>query len=264
MKRTWKRKSTVTKKHDIIIDGGKPTDIIIILMGPTGVGKSTFINSLFGEDVTTVGHELRSCTSNLKHIVRPLPTDPARRLVIVDTPGFNNTYEDEEEVLKRVSVWLAASYMADMKLCGIIYLYEISQCRMLGATRKNIQMFRRLCGEEALSSVVLGTTKWSEVSDDIRNSRLLQIKQNFWKEIADCGSEVFKLENTGASAWMVVNFLLQRKMAHDVKLQLSHELVNLRKPLRETEAGQQLSYLIDSLKSKNKTNNIMKVRLHDF
>ena len=31
------------------------------------------------------------------------------RVVIVDTPGFDNTYEEDVEILRRIAVWLAAS-----------------------------------------------------------------------------------------------------------------------------------------------------------
>jgi hypothetical protein len=61
----------------------------------------------------TVGHGITSCTSKLEYaIVDPIPNHPAlsgHRLVIVDTPGFDDTYEDDLEILRRISVWLASS-----------------------------------------------------------------------------------------------------------------------------------------------------------
>lgn len=60
-----------------------------------------------------VGHEITSCTSKIEYaIIDPIPDYPAlrgRRLVIVDTPGFDDTYEDDVEILRRISGWLAAS-----------------------------------------------------------------------------------------------------------------------------------------------------------
>jgi hypothetical protein len=57
-----------------------------------------------------VGHDLRSCTSNLQHaFIRDRPHLNGRRIVIVDTPGFDDTYTDDREILRRIAVWLASS-----------------------------------------------------------------------------------------------------------------------------------------------------------
>ena len=31
-----------------------------------------------------------------------------RRIVLVDTPGFDDTYADDGEILRRIAVWLAS------------------------------------------------------------------------------------------------------------------------------------------------------------
>ena len=56
-----------------------------------------------------VGHGLTSCTSKLQYeIVNPPPLK-GYRVIIVDTPGFDDTYVDDEEILRRIAVWLASS-----------------------------------------------------------------------------------------------------------------------------------------------------------
>jgi hypothetical protein len=99
-------------------------------MGPTGVGKSTvgitlrrdifstaqamelqFINTVCGTTATKVNHGLDSCTTLLKPVVVNIPKGPfrGRRLVLVDTPGFDDTLRDDSEILHRIAFWLAAS-----------------------------------------------------------------------------------------------------------------------------------------------------------
>ena len=58
-----------------------------------------------------VGHDISSCTSKLQYqIIDNHPSVPkGHRLVIVDTPGFDDTYEDDVEILQRIVVWLASS-----------------------------------------------------------------------------------------------------------------------------------------------------------
>ena len=59
-----------------------------------------------------VGHDISSCTSTLQYaIVDNLSTRKLgnRRVIIVDTPGFDDTFEDDVEILRRIAVWLASS-----------------------------------------------------------------------------------------------------------------------------------------------------------
>ncbi|KAG2074693.1 P-loop containing nucleoside triphosphate hydrolase protein, partial [Suillus decipiens] len=149
-------------------------------IGPTEVGKSTFINNAFGGPVTTVDHDLKSCTTHIQHVICACPGDPSPRVVLVDTPGFDDTFVDDSEILRRIAVWLAISCSDNMKLAGILYLHDITQTRMFGTSRKNLAMFRRLCGADAEKNVVLVTTKWGDVSPEMGESRERQLKSSFW------------------------------------------------------------------------------------
>ena len=62
-----------------------------------------------------VGHDLKSCTANIHHSTIPHPNIPSRRIVFVDTPGFDDTYVDDAEILKRIAVWLARSWVCSPK-----------------------------------------------------------------------------------------------------------------------------------------------------
>jgi hypothetical protein len=55
-----------------------------------------------------VGHGITSCTSKLE----AAPVDPGLlpvqegRVVIVDTPGFDDSVHDDSEILRRIAEWL--------------------------------------------------------------------------------------------------------------------------------------------------------------
>ena len=69
------------------------------------------INRLAGEGVVMVGHDLKSCTTEIKPVIIRHPTELNRRIILVDTPGFDGTYVDDAEILKLIAVWLAQSYV---------------------------------------------------------------------------------------------------------------------------------------------------------
>ena len=193
-----------------------------------------------GENVVLVGHDLKSCTAQSEPVFWPI-AEPAhlqgRRLVLVDTPGFDDTYTSDSEILRRIAVTLASScvngiflmfvrsnnvdtkrYDSEMKLGGIICLHDISRLRMLASDCQDLELFRDLCGSKALSSVVIGITRESgEISQEISEKRQKEFSSGYWKEMIDAGATVRELENIIASARDIINnlfenWLLKRKM----------------------------------------------------
>ncbi|EDR05907.1 uncharacterized protein LACBIDRAFT_251637 [Laccaria bicolor S238N-H82] len=161
------------------------------IMGPTGSGKSTFINNLVGEDVVAVGQTMESCTIDITPVVVEIPNNPffnGRRLIVVDTPGFDDTKGNDLEILRRIALWLASSYDAGMKLGGVVYLHDITQPRMVRSTRNNFSVFNKLCGKDAFTSIVLGTTRWSDISPREAQNHLEALSQTVWKDMIKRGS----------------------------------------------------------------------------
>ena len=57
-----------------------------------------------------VGHDISSCTSTLQYAIVDNPSPcKGHRVIIVDTPGFDNISVDDKEILRRIAVWLVSS-----------------------------------------------------------------------------------------------------------------------------------------------------------
>ncbi|KAG0694749.1 P-loop containing nucleoside triphosphate hydrolase protein [Suillus ampliporus] len=250
-KKKWKGKER--KKGDVVMDNPRKDDIIIPVMGPTGVGKSTFINVLARHSSTLVGHDLESCTATIQHVAVHHPTDPKRRFVFVDTPGFEDTYVDDLEILRRVAVWLAHSYNDGVKLAGVIYLQEITQKRMRGATHKNHVMFTKLCGHLASQNVVLATTKWGQILEETGLRHEEELKSKFWKGMIDHGSKVARFQDTYESAWRIVDLIDPRSRSSSlIPLYIQEEMVDYQKLIPETDAGHSLCVTLQELVAAHK------------
>ena len=133
-----------------------------------------------------------------------------------------------------------------MKVTGIIYLHEISQARMFGTARKNLEMFRKLCGDEALGNVVLGTTMWGDVSLEKGQQREQQLRSTYWEEMLQQGSVIMRVHGDSASAWEIVNHILESSRVEFVRIQ--EVLLELQKVIPDTDAGRTLRYTLEELR----------------
>jgi len=177
-------------------------DIIIPVMGSSGAGKSTFINCAVGKEVANVGHGLKPGTRNLQSVIVPFPGHPNRRIVFLDTPGFDNEGREDDDIVKDIGEWLKTSPAA--KLAGIIYLCDISQPRI--KSQKQLEMFHVFYAPNTVKNVILATTKWGQVAPVAAGQqRAREISEQHWK-----GLDMVPFQDTHASAWTIVDYVLSK------------------------------------------------------
>jgi len=208
----------------------------IAVMGATGSGKSTFVNLISGSDLG-VGNGLKSCTDNVQAVDFNLD---GRRVVLIDTPGFDDTTLSDTDVLNMIAAFLESSYEQGKKLAGVLYFHRISEPRMTGMSRKNFGMFRKLCGDAALKNVVIVTNMWGEVDPAVGNAREIELATEdiFFKPVLEKHAQMIRHENTISSAERVIRLILGN---HPLPLRIQEELVNEHKALPETSAGEELN-----------------------
>lgn len=190
-------------------------DVLFLILGQTGVGKSSFINYALGREAALVGHNLESETSQIKHYFTPATSTGGSRFVLVDTPGFNDTYLSDRRIMHGIVVWLRDQCMSKMKFAGIIYLHDITQARENPET--NLMHPTKLSPPEAPKHLILVTVKWgfttNTSNEDVRELRKTQCEtrekelKTHWKKMSDAGSLITRFEDSKESARKILGMI---------------------------------------------------------
>ena len=168
---------------------------------------------------------------------------------IVDTPGFNDTYRSDNDVLKELADWLLGSFRDGIKISGIIYLHRISDSKVGGAALRNLRMFQKLCDEDFMKNVVLGTTFWDMVSEEqgaAREKELLQT-EGFFEDMNDQGCDVVRIsDDRDANLELLSRFAAKQPTVMKIQQELFEG-----KTLAETAAASAVSQELAELQRQN-------------
>ncbi|KIM71210.1 hypothetical protein PILCRDRAFT_827098 [Piloderma croceum F 1598] len=217
-------------------------DRVVAVMGPTGTGKSTFIEYATRQNGQTIGHGLQSCTEDIR-IVRVNHPHDGRPVALVDTPGFDDTYKSDNEILTMIANWLVKTYRGDVNLATIVYLHRISDNRMAGSTLKNLQMFAALCGRKAMPNVIIATTMWKKVTEEEGERAEQMLKRDFWKNMLADGCRTERFKDSHDSAWQIIDDAKKDQ----APVLLPREIVDSHLRLNETQVGIVLNKELEKL-----------------
>lgn len=210
-----------------------PADILVFVVGPTGVGKSTFINNYIGQRLAKTCNlfDMESCTHDLEHF--PIPPEGPERLILVDTPGFNATnMTSGSETLERIKRWCKAHCGAAGKTCGgLIYLHDVD--RHWEEVSKDLEGLQKFFEKKNLRFVVFAPTSGGLTPEALKRRK----DQNFGAdssqrtELSNQGAVVFdRLLDSHASAEELVGIVLNRAK-EEQRILLTEELEELGKVL---------------------------------
>ena len=175
-----------------------------------------------------------------------VPVDIGKsKVLLIDTPGFDDSSRTDSEILTQISRLLAAQYEAGVSLKGVIYLHRIIDTRYQGSSVKTLQIFRKICGQMALKNVLLVTTRWNDVDEALGADRENELRKKFWAYMLSNGSSMKRFYGDKESATAISSQLLSKR---GIVLEIQRELVDERKTLKQTVAGSFVSEDISELK----------------
>ena len=113
---------------------------------------------------------------------------------------------------------LVISYKNNKLLSGILYLHRITDNRVAGSSLRNLRMFQKLCGRDALDKVYFTTTMWDEIERTLGEKRLEELITNYWKTMISHGAQVARCRKDDDSpknlVRHIVTFLVIYSSAH--------------------------------------------------
>ncbi len=132
------------------------------------------------------------------------------------------------------------------RLNGIIYMHRISDPRVGGISRKNLRMFRKLCGDDNLRNVLIVTTYWDRVGEE-GNDREAALRNGAFKDLINAGAQLVRHDNGTVSARSIISALTHKE---PVTMQIQNELQDGR-GLAATSTGEVLTQEMQELMIKH-------------
>ncbi|KAF8858760.1 P-loop containing nucleoside triphosphate hydrolase protein [Acephala macrosclerotiorum] len=187
-------------------------EISILVLGETGAGKSSLIKRATGSPVK-IGHSLKSCTAVCQGWQL---THGNEAITLIDSPGFDDTTRPDMEILASI-----VSCLQDRRhppLVGIIYMHRITDKKLTGASRMNLDMLRALCGEHYFQNVLLVTSMWDTIPTSRPlieyESREAELRSaEFWGDLIDKGATMMRYNGERGSGIDIVDVLCKKHQA---------------------------------------------------
>lgn len=154
---------------------------------------------------------------------------------LVDTPGFDDSYRSNQEIVEEILQWLAKEYRSNVQLAAVIYVHSIMNPRMQGVARQNLRMFQKLVGTDGMGNVILATSFWDQVDPAKGEERELSLRTSpeFFGNMIKKGATCVRLQGREQ------NLLLLDQVSNlqTVVLQCQKEMVDQGLSSEHTEAA---------------------------
>ena len=168
-----------------------------------------------------------------------------QRVILIDTPGFDDTHNDNVQVLQKIITYLCTIYDSGrLSLAGLIYAQRITDPRMSGSSLKSLRIFEKLCGEKNFANVMIVTTMWDvlkteEARENAKERQtILKDTAEFFGHLVNGGAIMAEYDDTYDGALDVVETISGRKQR--LVLDVQREMLN-KGTLADTTVGQFLS-----------------------
>ncbi|KAF9042321.1 hypothetical protein BJ165DRAFT_1486794 [Panaeolus papilionaceus] len=183
-------------------------DSVVILMGPTGAGKSRFIEELCGNNSLQISKDqLESVTQKIETyeiVIAEMWQGPGtatrvhnhdarqpgdQRAYVLDTPGFSDSQISEAEIIDMINIWMQTHKCS--KVDRVLYFWPITDTRLPGRKRrtiKTLELLTRINGDypgDLLVVTTMWNRLWNERTKRAAEERFAHLRDGVWKDLLD-------------------------------------------------------------------------------
>ncbi|KAJ5220499.1 hypothetical protein N7468_009703 [Penicillium chermesinum] len=162
---------------------------LFIVCGDGGVGKSSFIKSITGEDVY-IGSTLESGT-RVTALVPAVIND--KRCLFLDMPGFNTVDFDNWDVFFRLMAAMSV-VQSYVEFRGVLFVDSFSRPRVSPSAKILLTWLSLFCGLEYMPNVAIVTTRWDGLDADGVAEKLKNVedwKKSWLAEMTSKGAAIY-------------------------------------------------------------------------
>lgn len=163
------------------------------------------------------------------------------QFVLIDTPGFDDPQRDDFEILQMIANCINSEECPPIS--GIVYLQRITDTRMTGDNRLNLEIVKAMCGEKFYNHIVICTSMWNTLPPNApgpygkaqeRIQSLLDSPTAF-KPLKTAGAVHMQFWGEDSSCQGILQ--LFASMGPAPRMALQKQLTQNRPEVRETDAG---------------------------